>query len=85
MQSGAPRVSHKVGTALVWGYLLESDGGPLKLFQKEGVILETHVELNRDQSLVEIIEESGLKNEAIAQGSYHGRVVLDSQWLPEVL
>lgn len=47
--------------------------------------LETHVELDRDQSLVEIIEESGLKNEAIAQGSYHGRVVLDSQWLPEVL
>lgn len=78
MQSGAPRASHKVGTGFVWGYLLEKDRGPLKLFQK-GVILGTHVELNREQSLVEIIKEPRLKNEAVSQGSCRGRVVLDTR------
>lgn len=54
-------------------------------FKKEGVILEIHVELNSEQSLVEIIGDSGLKNKAISQGSCHGKVVLDSQWILEAL
>lgn len=78
MQSGAPRASNKVGTGFVWGYLLERDRGPLKLFQK-GVILGTRVKLNREQSLVEIIKEPELKNEAVSQGSCRGRVVLDTR------